>query len=200
MKSGPAPTTPSPLAPETGSVSSGPGPNPSSPAARRHRWIRHVIPLLSLFGLTLFHTDPLVRTLTTRLLGDPGDARLVGWILSFGSDRIAQGDWTHLFQGNIHYPVPNTVALSEHLYGISGFLWPVYEWTRNPVLLVNLSVLLALFLTALGTYFLALDLTRYRAPSVVAAILFAFGPAHLGRLGHAQRRPPGTDAARRSPR
>lgn len=102
-----------------------------------------------------------------------GDARAIIWGLAWDNhvllDRVPS-----LFAANKLYPLPNALAYSEHMFGISLFTLPIYALTRNPVLAYNLVWILAYLLTAAAGHFLAWRLTRDHVAAMVAGMAFAF--------------------------
>jgi hypothetical protein len=102
-----------------------------------------------------------------------GDSRLIIWTLAWDNhawlDRVPS-----LFDANIFYPAPESLAYSEHLIGISLLTLPVYALTRNPVLAYNLVWLLSFVLSALGAHVLAWRQTRDHLAATTAGVLFAF--------------------------
>jgi len=129
--------------------------------------------------------DPLVDFRHLHSASLEGDARLVIWILGWNNHAVLDGV-PSLFDANIFHPEPNTLALGEHLFGISLFTLPVYAATRNPVLAYNVVWLLSFLLSALAAHLLAWRVTRDHLAAGVAGLVYAFcffkmqqGHAHL---------------------
>ena len=102
-----------------------------------------------------------------------GDARAFIWVLAWDNhvvlDRVAS-----LFDANKLFPLPNTLAYGEHLFGISLFTLPLYAATRNPVLAYNIVWLLAYVLTAVAVHLLAWRYTHDHLAAMTAALAFTF--------------------------
>jgi hypothetical protein len=117
-----------------------------------------------------------------------GDVRAFIWVLAWDNHAVLDGV-PSLFNANKLYPLPNTLAYGEHLFGISLFTLPVYAITRNPVLAYNLVWLLCYVLTAAVGHFIAWRYTRDHLASLAAGMMGAFcfyrmhhGHGHLNLL------------------
>ncbi|PYR29348.1 MAG: hypothetical protein DMF98_00005, partial [Acidobacteria bacterium] len=84
--------------------------------------------------LTVALTWPLARGLTRNLPGDLGDPLFVTWVLAWDATHLGRGLWNT----NIFYPHPLTLAYSEHFLAQAIQILPVYALTRNPILCYNL--------------------------------------------------------------
>ncbi len=114
------------------------------------------------------------------------------WILSWDVDqmrRIAAGDLGRIasfFDANIFYPLPLTLAYSEHLLAQAIQIAPLYLLTANPVLCYNLLFLSTFALSGLGMYLLVRELTGSTWAAFAAGLLFAFAPYRLTQASHLQ--------------
>ena len=59
------------------------------------------------------------------------DIYLTTWILAWDTHALTH-DPTHLFQANVFYPAPSSLARSEHMLGSVPLFAPVYLATGNP--------------------------------------------------------------------
>jgi hypothetical protein len=114
-----------------------------------------------------------------------GDPRLVIWILGWNNHVVLDGV-PSLFDANMFHPERNTLALTEHLFGVSLFTLPIYAVTRNPVLAYNVVWLLSFLLSALSVHLLVWRILRDHSAALVAGLVYAFcffkmqqGHAHL---------------------
>src|ERR1700704_3008938 len=102
-----------------------------------------------------------------------GDARAFIWVLAWDNhavlDRVPS-----LFDANKLFPLQNSLAYGEHLFGISLFTLPFYAATRNPVLAYNVVWILAYLLTAATVHLLAWRYTRDHLAAMTAAMAFTF--------------------------
>jgi hypothetical protein len=101
-----------------------------------------------------------------------GDARLIIWTLAW--DNHAVLDRLPLFDANIFYPAPHSLAYNEHLFGLSLFTLPLYGLTRNPVLAYNLVWLLSFVLNGLAMHALLRRYTGRELASFAGALVYTF--------------------------
>ena len=92
-----------------------------------------------------------------------GDARLIVWTLAWDNHAVLSR--LPLFDSNIFYPAPQSLAFNEHLFGLSLFTLPIYAATGNPVAAYNLVWLLSFLLNALAAH---LMLKRYAGSHLAA--------------------------------
>ena len=74
----------------------------------------------------------------------------------------ARMSWQEFWNANIFHPEPLALTFSEHLFGQSLQILPVYWLTGNIILCYNLVFLSTFALSAFGTYLLVRDLTGDR--------------------------------------
>ena len=140
--------------------------------------------------LAIATTWPLTRGLSQDVPWDLGDPLLVMWILAWDCEqllRILGGDVSRIasfFNANIFYPVPLTLAYSEHLIAQAVQILPVYALTGNPILSYNILFLSTWALSGLGTYLLVRELTGSAIGGFVAGLLFAFAPYRVPQSAH----------------
>ncbi|MEW5959458.1 MAG: hypothetical protein AB1801_17175 [Chloroflexota bacterium] len=135
--------------------------------------------------LTLLLTHPLTFNLTTAVPNDIGDPLLNTWILAWDGHALLT-DPLNLFNANIFYPLPNTLAYSEHLLSTALLVLPIQLIAGEPLLAYNLSLLLTFPLAAFGMYLLAGRWTRRRAAAFIAGLIFGFAPYRFAAIAHLQ--------------
>ncbi len=135
--------------------------------------------------LTLVLTYPVVFNLTTAVPNDIGDPLLNTWILAWVSHAWLT-DPLNLFNANIFYPLPNTLAYSEHLVSTAMLVFPLQLFFGEPILAYNVSLLATFPLAAFGMYLLVLHWTRHRQAAFVAGVIFAFNPYRFATIAHLQ--------------
>ncbi len=140
--------------------------------------------LLLFVVLSLVLTYPLPFHLADGV-EDRQDALLNVWITAWDGHQLLH-DPLHLFDANIFYPYPRTLAYSELLLGNGLLALPITAVTGNPVLGYNVALLLSFVLSGLGTYLLVLRLTRSPGAGLVAGTLFAFSAYRMTNLAQAQ--------------
>ncbi len=114
---------------------------------------------------------------------DPGDPLFIAWTIFWVQHQLFT-DPLHLFDANIFYPYSKTLAFSEHMVGSAILALPFRLFTDDPIVVYNLSALLAFILSGYGTYRLALHLTGNRAAAFIAGAIFAFTPFRTYQFGH----------------
>ena len=140
---------------------------------------------VAIAALTVLVTHPLLWQAARGLPGDLGDPVLNAFLLGWGASRIPfafSGVWSPPF----YFPLEGTLALSEHLLGISVFTAPVVWLTGNPVLAYNLAFLASYVLSGVGMYLLAGSLWGRKDAAFLAALAFAFAPHRVMYLSHLQ--------------
>ncbi len=135
--------------------------------------------------LTLILTYPLVFNLSITVPNDIGDPLLNTWILAWDSHALLT-DPLNLFKANIFYPLPNTLAYSEHLFSTALLALPLQLISAEPIVAYNLSLLATFPLAAFGMYLLILRWTRQRSAAFIAGLIFAFAPYRFAAIAHLQ--------------
>jgi len=152
---------------------------PSGRAASRRRRAAAVV--AAFVALTALLTFPLSVGPATRALPLSADTRLFLWTLSWDVHALTHQP-LHLFDANIFHPEPRTLAYSEHLVGSAVIGAPFLLATDNPVLALNVAVLLSCVLSGAGTFLLARQLGIGPLGAFVAGVIFAFAPPRFTRL------------------
>jgi hypothetical protein len=135
---------------------------------------------VSYVALVLVLTWPAVRTLGGRLIGNNVDNWIFYWDDWWLGQAIAEGH--NIFQTPYMF-FPEGVSLVAHSNAwLNSFLAQPLTWIAGPVAAYNLVLLLSLWLSAMGMYWLALELTGMRGPSFVAGLVYAFAPYHLTQI------------------
>ena len=131
--------------------------------------------------LTLVLAAPLSLSPATTALPLSADTRLFLWTISWDVHALLTQP-LQVFDANIFFPEPRTLAYSEHLIGSALLGAPALLATGNPVLALNVIVLLSCVLSGLGAWYLARRLDVGTLGALAAGIVFAFGPARFVRL------------------
>jgi hypothetical protein len=148
--------------------------------ARRSAWV-----LLACLLLALVNTHPLWLHLADAVPSDIGDPLLNAWVLAWDAHALLT-DPLHLFDANLFYPLPNTLAYSEHLLAVAGLALPWQVLTGQPLVAYNWSLLISFGLAGLGMYLLVLRWTRRAGAAWLAGLAFAFAPYRLAAIAHLQ--------------
>jgi hypothetical protein len=168
---------------------------PGTPADRRPRlsawWNARAVqdwllPFLAFLVLSGILTYPLIAQLADHLR-DNGDSYEFAWMMGFGAYQLTHHP-LQLFNGNIFYPFPLSLAYSESSIPAIVMALPVVLLTGNPVLGLNLNLFLTFVLSGFGTYLFVWQRTSSRLAGLVVGILYAFCPFrfdHLAQLSYA---------------
>jgi hypothetical protein len=145
--------------------------------------LRECLIFLAFIALTALMTWPwLSHPLDT--VSDLGDPYNIAYTLWWDYHQTFQ-DPRHLFDATIFYPYRDTLAFSEHDYGIALLFFPLFALGVRPLAVHSLATCFAFVLSGYGAFRLARTLTggSYGA-AWVAGIAFAFIPYRFQRLPH----------------
>ena len=115
---------------------------------------------------------------------NPDDVLLNSYIMQWEYNKIVSLDFTNYFNTTYFYPYENTLAFTEHHTISQLFFFPLISIFRDPVLVHNLIVLIALVLNGLFMYLFIYKLTSSFIPSLLSAVLFSFVPYRYTHLVH----------------
>lgn len=164
--------------------------------------------LAAYFAVTIAMTFPLAFRLTDSLLAADSnalnDSYFSIWIFGWQAHQLI-ADPLNLFQANIFYPFPNTLAFSEIILPGALLYLPFAYASGNPLFAYNIILFLTFPLNAFAMYLYALDwfsqiahrtaqiqsadqsATRDpRFAAFLAGIIFAFCTYKIGELRHIQ--------------
>ncbi len=133
---------------------------------------------------TLLTTWPLALHLGSGLQ-DLYDAKLNAWILHWDFHQTFR-DPLHLFDANIFHPARYALAFSENLFGAALFGFPLFAAGVSTLAVYNVLFLLGMFLSALAAWLLAREVTGDNAASLLAGVVYAFGPWRISQIPHIQ--------------
>jgi|GEM_PF-2438526 len=111
------------------------------------------------------------------------DPLFYAWNLSHNASNTFSG-MAKLLNTNIFYPLTNTLAFSDTLWGQSIITSPIIWLTDNPILAQNVAVLISFPLSAISMFLLSLYLTKNVLASCISGIFFAFSYPRLSQVGH----------------
>ncbi len=132
--------------------------------------------------LTALFALPLSTAPSAEALDLGPDTRLFLWTLGWDVHALAHAPLS-IFDANIFYPEPNTLAYSEHQIGSALVAAPVLLATGKPLLAMNLVLLASCALSGFGAFVLARELGLGIWGALVAGLVFAFAPPRFFRLG-----------------
>ena len=131
-------------------------------------------------ALAIVATYPLTFQATNHVFG-LGTPPLNIWALSWVNRQLVQ-DPLSLFDGNVFFPYPRSLAFSEHLFVPSLLAAPWLAVSNNPVLAHNAVSLISLALAGVGMFLLCRELTGNNAAAFVAGMLYAFHTWNINEL------------------
>ena len=140
-------------------------------------------PMLGFVALSLLATFPTVARLGNFTVVAT-DSLLEAWTLKWDVHSLLGGSkgLGQLWNANMFYPYPDTLAFSEHLLPTAMLLLPFTLLGNTPMVAANLGVLLTTALSGLGMYLLVTWLTRNRWAGVLAGVFFAVAPFRMGHI------------------
>jgi hypothetical protein len=142
------------------------------------------VPAVVYLVVALAWSWPLPLHLTNRFTHDPGDPLLVTYLMWWNAHAPAfsQTWWNAPF----FWPLTDSLALTEHLAGLSPFTTPIQWLGGSPLLAYNLMLIAATWWTLLATHGLVRRLTGDSVAAACGAVAFAFAPYRTAQLGHMQ--------------
>jgi len=142
--------------------------------------MKRALPLFAV--LTVIATWPQAANMST-LASQHQDVFFNMWRLRWFAHALITPS-ASLFDANIFYPEPRTLALSDAMF-VEGLLAAPLTWLGlNPVLVHNLTLLAALVLSGVAMFALARYLTGSAGAGVVAGIIFAYAPYRFEHYMH----------------
>jgi hypothetical protein len=150
-----------------------------SPALGRRELLWVVLAGVALAVLTSW---PLVLHLPSRIAPDLGDPVRTAWEIAWVGHAMLH-DPLHLFDANVFYPHPLSLAFSDSLlgYGPAAFFG---HGTVAALVRYNLLFLFAWSLCFVGAYLLARELGLGRIGGAAAGAAFAYAPYRVTEAGH----------------
>lgn len=127
--------------------------------------------------ITVLFTWPLTINLSKAVYGYPGDNFgyiYTMWWWKYAKTNNLSFNYIPFQEAPVGSPVSNGP-------GTIAFIWPTYAltWVFDEVTSFNLNLLLTFPLTGLFTYLLVYKITKSRAASFLAGLVFAFSPYHI---------------------
>jgi hypothetical protein len=146
---------------------------------------RYLLLTLPLFtALTVAMTFPQVLHMRDTV-HDDGDPLLNAWTLSWVAHQLPRAP-AQLFDANIFYPEPRTLAFSETLLLPAVVVAPLHWLGAGPILVHNIVLLSGFIVSGVGVAFLVRMLTANATASVLAGLIFAFLPFRIAHYSHVQ--------------
>lgn len=147
------------------------------------------LPLLIIVGLllTFLLTWPFVTKISS-FYGEASDYSLVGWMLWYNQYSTVTGrilDQHSYFNSNQFFPLPFSLAYSEHLFVPSAIFAPIYWLSKNLVFSVNYYAILTFVFTFVSSFYCFKFFVRNKLASLAGAFVFTFNPLTFAQFfGH----------------
>lgn len=109
------------------------------------------------------------------------DASLYMWTIGWGTHALTHAPWA-VFDANIFFPYPYTLAYSENLLGSALLAVPIMWLTGDVIVTTNMVAVSSVALCALGGYFLGRTLGLSVPAAFLCGLIFGFAPPRFGRL------------------
>jgi hypothetical protein len=119
---------------------------------------------------------------------EQGDSFINVWILAWDAHAIASPG-ASIWDAPMFYPVKNSLAFSESMFGNLWITLPVQYLTGNPVFSANVLIMASFVLGMYCVFLLVEELTGSYWAGIVAGIVFSFTPYRWTRIFHFQLLP-----------
>jgi len=140
--------------------------------------------VLFFLGLTTILTWPLATRMGSGISTNP-DSLLNLWALAWNYHSLPTEPLS-FFDANIFFPRQDTLAYSEHLFGVALVAAPAYLATGSTVFAYNTAIALSFFLSGIGMYLLVFELTGNRWAALASGVIYAAAPYRFLQLFHLQ--------------
>jgi hypothetical protein len=133
-------------------------------------------------ALTCLLTYPQIRHVSTSV-PHHSDPYFTMWRLGWIAHAIGTAP-LDLFNANIFYPEPLTLAYSDALLLPGVVLAPFFWAGTNPVVIYNLVLLTAFVVSGLAAFWLARELTGHGWAALTGGVIYAFAPYRFTHYAH----------------
>jgi hypothetical protein len=143
--------------------------------------LAHSLVAFVLYGLlTIGLTWPLAANLEVM---DAGDSAFFAWEMAWEIHALST-DPASLPHANIFHPLRYTLGMDEPVLGTTILALPLAVFTRDAVLLYNLTRLLTFACSGLTAYWLGRELGLRPAYAFFAGAVYAFSPIRTDQIAH----------------
>jgi hypothetical protein len=154
----------------------------TSAATSGRPWLRGVLVVALLSALTVFFTWPMASGLSSLIVWHI-DPPFSVWRLAWVAHQLF-ADPVNLFNTNIYYPEPRTLAYSDAMLLQGVIATPLIKAGVAPLLVMNLMLLGGIVTSGVGMYLLARRLTGHTGAAILAAMIYSFAPYRADHLMH----------------
>lgn len=154
-------------------------------ALRRLTHLHYFLAFLFFSFLVFYLTFPLLFHIGDLVTGY-GDELVIGWIQNWVIHTIRIGTIFSLFTANLYYPFHNSFAYSDAFITSSLLSYIPLIIFKQPIAVVNSTLLSSLIFLGFSLYLLAYYLTKDFLASLLAGTLVICSPAVLDKVVHLQ--------------
>lgn len=157
-----------------------------APAPDREPPARPGRALLIYLLLTAALLHPLVLAIGSGTYRDDAnpDHYSIMWILGRNWDRLASGQLSGFWEGNLLYPSPQVLAYAESMLGQTLIGAPIQALTGNLLVTYNLLLLGSFVATAWCSYLLLRRWSGHEWGALIGGLALAFSPLRFAHLNH----------------
>jgi hypothetical protein len=152
-----------------------------------HRILQHLSVFIISLGVFFLQGPPFVFKLWDHL-AEWGDSFINSWILAWNAHALMTPGIS-VWNAPIFYPVKNSLAFSEAMFGNLWLTMPIQYLTDNPTFAANMLLLASFVLSSYCVFLLVYNLTGHFGSSLAAGIIFSFTPYRWTHSGHLQLLP-----------
>jgi hypothetical protein len=142
--------------------------------------------LIFYFILVAFLFWPAITNLSDHIIGGIGDPMFLVWNMGWNIHSIVTLHIDGIYNANIFFPYPETLAYSDNLFFPSLVGVPIYILTNSYVTTFNIVCLLFFTLMAYSSYLLVKELTQSFTFALVGGIIYCFNAYQFHLIYHLQ--------------
>ena len=132
--------------------------------------------------LAVVYHWPLPLYLTSQIPSELQDPVLQAWHLAWGGHALLTQP-LHAFQANVHWPLPNALAVTDGMIGFAP-LGVLAQSSTGALAEYNVLLVFAYALAGAGAYLLARELGVRAGVAAVAGAAFAYAPWRVAESNH----------------
>jgi hypothetical protein len=148
----------------------------------RRRQLEILLAGLGSIVIAVLMTWPAARHPTSTIPQDIYDPLLETWSAAWGGHALLHPG-THLWNGNVFYPLGDSYAFTDSLLGYAPLAW-LGGGPKAALAHYNILYILAPALSFFGAYLLARQIGTRPVGALVAAGAFGYAPWRLSQAGH----------------
>ncbi len=158
---------------------------PEPAASRRRQRVERVAVWAIAVVVCCWFVAPVVNFRHLATAAYWGDVRLIAWALAW-NHRVLTGQASSYWDANIFHPAGQTLALSEHVFGIAVPALPLHLAGADAMLVYNVAWLASFPLMAMAVHALARQTGMGATASLAAGLLAACSFVRIQHVGHLQ--------------